>query len=94
MEENKILIYQTEDGQTQVDVRMENDTVWLTQAQMAELFQTDRTSIVRHINNIYKVGHYAFKSDIDRNSVPTFVCADLDMVALFIVACFADYSEI
>ena len=55
MEENKILIYQTEDGQTQVDVRMENDTVWLSQAQMAELFQTDRTSIVRHINNIYKV---------------------------------------
>ena len=54
--ENKIIIYQTEDGQTQVDVRMENETVWLTQAQMAELFQTDRTSIVRHINNIYKIG--------------------------------------
>ena len=53
--ENKIVIYQTEDGQTQIDVRMENETVWLTQAQMAELFQTDRTSIVRHINNIYKV---------------------------------------
>ena len=55
MEENKIIIYQTEDGQTQIDVRLENDTVWLTQGQMAELFQTDRTSIVRHINNIYKV---------------------------------------
>ena len=54
MEENKIIIYQTEDGQTQIDVRLENETVWLTQAQMAELFQTDRTSIVRHINNIYK----------------------------------------
>ena len=53
--DNKILIYQTEDGQTQIDVRLENDTVWLTQAQMAELFETDRTSIVRHINNIYKV---------------------------------------
>ena len=52
---NQIIIYQTEDGQTQVDVRLENETVWLTQAQMAELFQTDRTSIVRHINNIYKV---------------------------------------
>ena len=52
---NEIIIYQSEDGQTQVDVRMENDTVWRTQAQMAELFQTDRTSIVRHINNIYKV---------------------------------------
>ena len=55
MEQNKIVIYQTEDGQTQIDVRLENDTVWLTQAQMAELFETDRTSIVRHINNIYRV---------------------------------------
>jgi len=54
--QNQILIYQTEDGQTQIDVRLENDTVWLTQAQMAELFETDRTSIVRHINNIYRVG--------------------------------------
>ena len=54
-EEKKIVIYQTEDGQTQIDVRLENDTVWLTQAQMAELFETDRTSIVRHINNIYRV---------------------------------------
>ena len=55
MKEDKIVIYQTEDGQTQIDVRLENEAVWLTQAQMAELFQTDRTSIVRHINNIYKV---------------------------------------
>ena len=53
--DNKIIIYQTEDGDTQIDVRLENDTVWLTQAQMALLFQTDRTSIVRHINNIYKL---------------------------------------
>ena len=36
--------------------RMDHETVWLTQAQMAELFQTDRTSIVRHVNNIYKTG--------------------------------------
>lgn len=50
---NQIVIYQTADGQTQIDVRMENETVWLTQSQMADLFQTDRTSIVRHINNIY-----------------------------------------
>ena len=55
MEKNQIVIYQTEDGQTQIEVRLENETVWLTQSQMAELFQTDRTSIVRHINNIYKV---------------------------------------
>ena len=54
MTENSIVIYQTDDGQTQIDVRLENDTVWLSQAQMAELFLTDRTSIVRHINNIYR----------------------------------------
>ena len=56
MEENKIVIYQTEDGQTQIDVRLENETVWLTQAQMAELFQKDRTVITRHINNVFKEG--------------------------------------
>ncbi len=56
MEKNKIVIYQTEDGQTQIDVRLENDTVWLSQAQMAELFQKDRTVITRHINNVFKEG--------------------------------------
>ena len=72
MDENKIIIYQTEDGQTQIDVRLENETVWLTQAQMAELFQTDRTSIVRHINNIYKV------EELDREST----CAKIAQVQL------------
>ena len=49
-----IVIYQTKDGKTSIDVKLEDETVWLTQAQMAELFQTDRTSIVKHVNNIYK----------------------------------------
>lgn len=53
---DEIIIYQSEDGQTQVDVRMENETVWLTQAQMAELFQKDRTVIGRHIVNVFKEG--------------------------------------
>ena len=70
MDDNKILIYQSEDGQTQIDVRLENDTVWLTQAQMAELFQTDRTSIVRHIRNIYKI------EELDANST----CAKIAQV--------------
>ena len=72
MEENKIVIYQTDDGQTQIDVRLENETVWLTQAQMAELFQTDRSSIVRHINNIYKA------EELDREST----CAKIAQVQL------------
>ena len=53
---NQIIIYQTADNQTQIDVRMENDTVWLTQAQMADLFQKDRTVISRHIRNVFKEG--------------------------------------
>ena len=51
-----IIIYQTEDGLTKIDVKMENETVWLTQAQMAELFQKDRTVIGRHIRNVYREG--------------------------------------
>ncbi len=54
MKQDQVVIYQTEDGQTQIDVRLENETVWLTQAQMAELFQKDRTVITRHINNVFK----------------------------------------
>ena len=72
MKQNQIVIYQTEDGQTQIDVRLENETVWLTQAQMAELFETDRTSIVRHINNIYKV------DELDREST----CAKIAQVQI------------
>ena len=56
MEENKIVIYQTEDGQTQIDVRLEENTVWLTQSQMADLFQKDQSVIARHINNAFKEG--------------------------------------
>ena len=55
-QDNQIIIYQTADNQTQIDVRMENDTVWLTQAQMAELFQKDRTVISRHIRNVFNEG--------------------------------------
>jgi prophage maintenance system killer protein len=53
---NDIIIYQTNDGEIQLDVKLENDTVWLTQAQMADLFKKDRTVIGRHINNIYNEG--------------------------------------
>ena len=56
MENNKIIIYQTEDGQTQIDVRLENETVWLTQAQMAELFERTPQNITMHISNAYKEG--------------------------------------
>ncbi len=54
--ENEIIIYQTQDGQTKIDVRIENETVWLTQNQMAELFQTTKQNISLHIKNIFEEG--------------------------------------
>lgn len=58
MSENKgeLIIYQTEDGQTKIDVRMDNDTVWLSLDQMAELFQRDKSTISRHIKNVFQEG--------------------------------------
>ena len=53
MAKNQIEIYRSADGNIELNVKLENDTVWLTQSQMAELFGVDRTSVVRHIKNIY-----------------------------------------
>ena len=57
MEQNNncpVVLYTAPDGTTQLDVKLENETVWLTQSQMALLFDVDRTSVLRHIRNIYK----------------------------------------
>ena len=56
MGNGNIIIYQSEDGQTHIEVRMEDETVWLSQQQMAELFQTSRTNVVEHIKHIYEDG--------------------------------------
>ena len=56
MEESRIVIYQTDDGRTQIDVRLESDTVWLTQAQMATLFDKTPQNITMHIRNAYDEG--------------------------------------
>ena len=55
-ENNQIIIYQTDDNQTQIDVRMENDTVWLSTAQMAILFEREESNIRRHVINVFKDG--------------------------------------
>ena len=54
MEDNQIVIYQTEDGLTKIEVKLENDSVWLSQQQMADLYQTSRTNVVEHIKHIYE----------------------------------------
>ena len=65
-QDTTVLIYQAEDGHTRVDVRFEDETVWLSQQQMAELFRTSRTNIVEHIRNIYEE-HELDKASTCRN---------------------------
>lgn len=66
MSENKtgeIVIYQTDDGQTNIDVRFEDKTVWLTQAQLVELYQSSKANISEHIKHIFEEG------ELEENSV-------------------------
>ena len=61
---SEILIYQTEDGRTRIDVRLEDETVWLSQKLMAEFFQKDVRTINEHIKNIYSEGKLEPKATI------------------------------
>ncbi len=63
MDESNIIIYQTEDGNTKIETRLEDETVWLTQAQLCELFQKSKATISEHIKNIFEEG------ELDINSV-------------------------
>ena len=61
---SEIIIYQTEDGLTKIQTRLENETVWLTQAQMAELFGKERSVITKHIKNVFTEGELVEKSNV------------------------------
>ena len=63
MPESEIKIYQLEDGQTEVQVRFDNETVWLNLNQMAELFERDKSVVSRHISKLFK------EKELDKNSV-------------------------
>jgi hypothetical protein len=62
MPDSEIILYQSEDGQTKVEVRMEGETVWLTLNQLAELFQRDKSVISRHIKNVFEEGELKMDS--------------------------------
>ncbi|MEI7436744.1 MAG: hypothetical protein WCL16_08070 [bacterium] len=53
---SEIILYQTEDNRTRIEVRLENETVWLTQAQLSDLFQRERSVITKHIRNLFEEG--------------------------------------
>jgi hypothetical protein len=65
---SSIEIYRSPEGNIELNVKLENDTVWLTQSQMAELFAVDRTSVTRHIRNIYKSQELYEKSTCAKNA--------------------------
>ena len=62
----EIIIYQSEDGTSALDVHLKDETVWLTQAQMSELFQRDQSVISRHLNNVFKEGELVFRSNMQK----------------------------
>lgn len=71
MDNSEIIIYQTDDGQTKIDVRMENETVWLSLDQLATLFQRDKSTISRHIKNIFEEGELDEKVVVAKNATTT-----------------------
>ena len=63
MAENKVIIYTANDGTTKIDVKLEEETLWLTQAQMCELYQTSKSNVSEHIKHIFEEG------ELDKDSV-------------------------
>ena len=59
MPENKVIIYTANDGKTKIDVKLEEETLWLTQAQMCELYQTSKSNVSEHIKHIFEEGELA-----------------------------------
>ena len=70
---SEIIIFQTADSQTQVEVKFENETVWLSQSQIAELFQRERTVITKHINNVFKEDELDKKSNVQKMHIAFFL---------------------
>jgi len=68
--EAQMLLYRAPDGRTRLEVRLQDETVWLTQAQMAELFQRERSVITKHIRNIFDEGELV-QSSVCANSAHT-----------------------
>lgn len=69
-DKGEIIIYETKDGKTSIDVKMEGETVWLTQGQMVDLFQRERSVITKHINNIFREGELDEKSNVHFLHIP------------------------
>lgn len=63
---NEIVLFETEDHEIRLNVRTDRETVWLSQAQMTDLFGVDRTVITRHVNNVFKEGEVTRESNVQK----------------------------
>lgn len=61
---SEVILYTTPEGNAQVDVRLDEDTIWLSTEQMAELFDRERSVIAKHLTNIFKVGELPLESNV------------------------------
>lgn len=68
----EIVIYKAKSGSIRLDVKLENETVWLTQKQIANLFLTDRSVITKHLNNIFQTNELDEKRNVQKTHVPFF----------------------
>jgi len=67
---SQFLVYEAEDGRVKIDVRLENETVWLTQQLMADLFQRERSVITKHLRNVFREGELDEKSNVQKMHIP------------------------
>ena len=70
MPKDEVLLYQTDDGKTRIDVRLQGETVWLTQMQMTELFQTTKQNVSLHLKNVFDEGEL-IKASVVKESLTT-----------------------
>ena len=74
LQKGEIIIYTSEDGSISLDTKLENDTIWLTQKQMAELFGVKTPAINKHLNNIYNEGELDKNATVSILEIVQFLC--------------------
>jgi hypothetical protein len=70
LNKGEVIIYKTKGGKTSLEVKLEKDTVWLSQQQITQLFNRDRTVITKHINNVFKEKELDEKSNVQKMNIP------------------------
>ena len=94
MPENKVIIYTANDGKTKIDVKLEEDTLWLTQAQMCELYQTSKSNVSEHIKHIFEEGELAKEATVRKfRTVQTEGSRNVERDYLFSIKTIEDLSK-